>query len=253
MISLKFPAFHWMVALFLCSWCSQPLAAADPAPTGKPALRILNIGDSISKGGHLTALQKHLVEAGFTDYEFVGPFKRSGKPKPTDRQAYGGMTIKQMLHGRVRDGKEEPGAMKSVPEYRPNVILFLGGINNLVHVKPGNLPAVEAEWNELIDYLTGELPEATIFASLVIAVHPERKWAAKQPVIDQFNAWVKQAVAERSAKGQKIVLVDLNRAISPDDYRPDGLHLVATGDAKLGETWFEALREHGVVPAMQAK
>lgn len=219
----------------------------SPYGTATSALRILNIGDSLSNGTHLQTLQEHFVEAGFPRYDFVGPAHKTGNPRNTPRQAYGGMRLADMLHGRERDGRFQPGAMESLPKFSPNVILLLGGTNNIVRLDPESLGPMQEDLHALVDFLVESAPEAIVFVSNIPPVHSESRWAGQLETIQVYNEWLRDYLAERRGAGDQLVLVDFASKITETDFADDGLHLNETGQQKLGTVWFDALDDHGLL------
>lgn len=211
-------------------------------------VRILSIGASISTGEHLQALQERMIRAGATHYEFVGPVERPGAPKPTFRLGFGGMKYLDMLNGRTSKTEWQPGAREVVPEVRPDLILLMGGTNNIVSLGPDQLGPIQKEWSLLVDFLVAERPEAPVLIAPITNVHPEGKWAHRQVSIDAFNRWVQEETARRAAKGQRLYYIAEMPRLTPEDFKEDGLHPLVSGQIALGEGWFQALKKHDLLP-----
>lgn len=228
------------------------LLFAVSAPAGE-VTSIMSVGDSISRRGHLQALQKCLVDAGITDYEFVGPVSMPGDPKPTNRLAYGGNTLEDIFKGRVVEGEKFVALPEAISTYHPDVILLMGGMNNIVRLKEGmNLNHMEHAWAIVIDYLVSHCPQATIFAGSVTPVDSQKSYAGKNAVITKFNAYLAEAVQARHLKGEHLIYVDTGSAMNDADFNADGLHPNPLGDVKIGQAWFHALQNSGI-PVFQKK
>lgn len=219
------------------------LVSAESAPPA--TLKLMTIGASLSRGEHLQELQRLLVENGVTWFEFVGPVSEKGTPRPTNRQSYGGMKFGDMLNGRMSKGQWQTGARESVPQYQPDVFLLLGGTNNVIRADISGLDDAKKEWSELVDYLICERPRAVFYISTVPPVHPEGKWAKQQPGFDAFNQWLREEITRRAESGQRLFVVETGREIAREDYRDDGLHLLESGQKKIGRAWFDALQKDG--------
>ncbi|HWL53927.1 MAG TPA: GDSL-type esterase/lipase family protein [Chthoniobacteraceae bacterium] len=227
--------------LTLCLFLTVNARASEP-------VRILSIGASISTGEHLQALQERMIRAGATHYEFVGPVERPGAPKLTPRLGFGGMKYLDMLNGRSFKTEWQPGAREVVPQVRPDLILLMGGTNNIVSLGPDQLGPIQKEWSLLVDFLVAERPDAPVLIAPITNVHPNGKWAHRQPSIDAFNQWMQEEIARRAAKGQRLYYVSEMPRLAPEDFREDGLHPVVSGQIAIGEGWFQALKKHQLLP-----
>jgi len=214
---------------------------------GEP-VRILSLGACISTGEHLQALQERMVRAGATHYEFVGPVERPGAPKPTFRLGFGGMKYLDILNGRSFKTEWQPGAREVVPKVKPDLILLLGGTNNIVSLGPDQLGPIQKEWSLLVDFLVAARPEASVLIAPITNVHPTGKWAHRQASIDAFNRWMQEEIARRAAKGERLYYVSEAPRLAPEDFKEDGLHPLTSGQIAIGEAWFQALKKHGLLP-----
>lgn len=237
-----------MIRILLCTliFSTLPGLAGD-------AISIMSIGDSISRRGHLQTLQESFQSAGIANYKFVGPVSMPGEPKPTNRLAYGGNTLEDMLNGRILNGERYPSVSDAVTTYRPDIVLLMGGINNIVRLKNGEgLEETEQAWNALADYFADQCPETTVFIGGVTPVNSKKAYASKQVLIDRFNAYLEAEVRSRQLKGQKLIYVDTGSAFNNSDFNADGLHPNHSGDVKIGDAWFQVLRNSSDSPLKKA-
>lgn len=213
------------------------------------AISIMSVGDSISRRGHLQTLQECLQSAGITNYEFVGPVSMPGEPKPTNRLAYGGNTLEDILDGRVLNGEHYANVPDAVAAYQPDIVLLMGGINNIVRLKDGEgLEETEQAWNALVDYFATQCPKTMVFVGGITPVNSKKAYASRQTLIDKFNAYLEAEVRSRQLKGQKLVYVDTGSTLNDADFNSDGLHPNPSGDTKIGKAWFQALKNSGETP-----
>jgi len=213
---------------------------------------IMSIGDSISRRGHLQTLQECLQAAGITNYEFVGPVEMPGEPKPTNRLAYGGNTLEDMLNGRVLKGEQYVSVSQAMTAFRPDIVLLMGGINNIVRLKEGEgLEQAEHTWEALVDCLVTHSPKTMIFIGSVTPVNSEKSYANRQSLIDRLNAYLAKQVHERHLKGQRVIYVETGAAFNNSDFNSDGLHPNRSGDTKIGKAWFQALQNSSAIPSKE--
>lgn len=212
-------------------------------------ISIMSVGDSISRRGHLQALQECFQSAGITNYEFVGPVSMPGEPKPTNRLAYGGNTLEDILDGRILKGEQYTSAPSAVATYQPDIVLLMGGINNIVRLKDGEgLEKTEQAWNAIADCFATQCQKITVFVGGITPVNSKKAYASRQTLIDEFNAYLEAEVRSRQLKGQKLVYVDTGSTMNDADFNADGLHPNPSGDTKIGKAWFQALKNSGETP-----
>lgn len=241
---------------------NAPKKISDSA--AKP-LRILPLGDSITRGSYLAwkdgkatglphpmsggwrkPLQDRLRAAGIA-YDFVGDlsyaaFGPDGAVDPKfdpDHHGLAGFSNGGILKG----GKvptppdvltafgvaqiEVPGIMDVLKKHQPDVILLMSGANGF-----------DAVARDRLIRTIGENSEAHVFvASILPQKAPRIGWEK----VEAYNASLPAMVAAQKAAGRRITLVDMHGAITPDDLLPDGVHPTQAGMEKMAATWFEAL------------
>ncbi|MEN9574140.1 MAG: hypothetical protein RL514_1995 [Verrucomicrobiota bacterium] len=262
---------HWFLLALL--WLTLSVQAAEnPA---RP-LRILPVGDSITRGSYLARyedgpfkgevmglpnpegggwrklLQDKLRAAGQA-YDFVGAlryhsFGKTGQVDAhfdPDHHGLAGFSNQAILSG----GK--------VPT--PRDVLASLGVQEVV--VPGIVPVLKQHAPDVVLLLAGangfnarardELIR-TIHASsrahlFVGTLLPQRAPRAGAPQVAAYNASLPAVVAAQTAAGHRITLVDLHAAVTPDDLLPDGVHPNRAGMAKMADAWFAALQAAGLV------
>lgn len=260
------PAFASRAAESRASSAAAP--AASPAPQSRQPLRILPLGDSITRGSYLAqqdgkatglphpdgggwrkVLQAKLRAAGMA-YDFVGElnyaaFGRDGVVDPQfdpDHHGLAGFSNARLLTGGVVPtppdvlaalGVKEiivPGLLAVLKKHRPDVILLLSGANGF------DAPARD----QLIRTL-GEHSSAQLFVATLL---PQKAPRAGWEKVDAYNATLPAVVAAQQAAGKRITLVDLHAALTTDDLLPDGVHPSQAGMDKMAAAWFTALRRN---------
>ena len=209
-------------------------------------VKIMNIGDSVSLGRHLRQLQSRMEADGFTNYDFVGEYQSSGFPQDTNRLAYGGARYRDNINGRMVDRgsglKFEPGVNYGIPVYDPDVILVLGGYNNMAQeTVGGGLTSSKNEFINLMGSLVSQAPRAEIFISNITDFHPDRTWGYKRQNVFDFNNFMSDTLGEFAIAGLNINWVDNYADVLHSDTTSDGLHVAQSGHNKIGDNWYEAM------------
>jgi len=243
-------------------------AAQPDAPLLTP-LRILPLGDSITRGSYLAqkngnavglphpdhggwrkALQDKLRSASIA-FDFVGElnyaaFGRDGVVDPNfdpDHQGLAGFSNARILTGGVvptpsdvltaRGVKEITvhGIVEVLERQQPDVILLMSGANGFD----------AAARNTLIRTI-GDKSTAHLFVATIL---PQKAPRAGWEKVDAYNASLPDIVASQKSAGKRITLVDMHAAITPDDLLPDGAHPNKEGMDKMADAWFMALTTAG--------
>lgn len=242
------------------------LSATEPSATdGRKPLRILPLGDSITRGSYLTlengkpvgmphpdgggwrkGLQDRLRNAGIP-FDFVGEldslaYGRDGRADPGfDPHHHGlaGFGNARILSGGTVPTPADVLAARGVTEIavrpivevlgreQPDVILLMSGANGF-----------NAAARDRLIRTIGETGGAHLFVATILPQKPPR---AGWEQVEAYNASLPAVVAAQQAAGKRITLVDMHAALTPDDLLPDGVHPSCAGMAKIAATWFAAL------------
>lgn len=195
-------------------------------------LRVLSLGDSITFGlkstagnGYRQPLQKKMAGS---DLNFIGSV-HFGTMQDNANEGYPGAVIDEIAD-HVRESK-------SLSE-QPNLVLLMAGTNDLFYNPPPQ-PREEAtqRLDSLIDECLAASPKAVILvAQLIVCGDPEVE-ARHVP----FNEQVADITEARAARGQHVMAVDFS-SIQTDDL-DDGVHPTDEGYRKMGDIWFDAIKE----------
>jgi lysophospholipase L1-like esterase len=239
--------------------------AKKSAASGATPLRILPLGDSITRGSYLAqrdgkatglphplsggwrkALQDKLRAAGIA-FDFVGElsyaaFGRDGvldSQFDPDHHGLAGFGNTGILNGGIVPtpadvlaslGVKEikvPGITDVLKKHQPDIILLMSGANGF------DAPARDRLIRTIGGHSTAHLFIATIL--------PQKAPRAGWEKVDAYNATLPAVVAAQKAAGKRITLVDMHAAITADDLLPDGVHPNQAGMDKMAATWFAAL------------
>ncbi len=215
-------------------------------------LRVLALGDSITHGyvtrtdnqggGYRKVLWDMAQQAG-ADIDFVGSRQDGPASLPDrDHEGHGGRTMDWLL----------PRADGIVRAADPDVVLLMIGSND---TRSDGVSTMLWEMSRLVDAVAAAAPGARILVASLPPIHPG---AQPQDRIDRAAAFDKALpglLAKKAAEGRDVgfvsmehlALADLTGAV--DD---NGMHPNAAGYRKIGEAWYGAMAEDGLVPPVGA-
>ena len=246
---------------------SEPRAAA-PRP-----LRLMPVGDSITRGTYLgqavrdgqatglptpdgggwrKVLQDQLRDAGVA-YDFVGALNymaygqdgKCDKDFDPDHHGLAGFSNRGIrLGGAVPTPKDVLAALAVkavvVPDIitvlkaqQPDVVLLMAGANGFD----------AKERDVLIETILANSAAHLIVATITPQAAPRPGWEK----VGEYNASLPATVAKLKAAGRKISLVDMAAALTAEDLMPDGVHPNQRGLAKMADVWFRGLKDAGYV------
>lgn len=224
MATLRFPSPMVKAVVVLLTLVIQ-LITADELPN----LRVLPLGDSITKGngesqnnGYRQRLRDKLVSYADGHVDMIGSL-RTGRMFDNDHQGHSGETLSQIL-GHIK---------RSIPA-KPNVVLVHAGTNNMdLNV---DVDIADTLMESIIDDLFGGSPNAAVLVAPII-------WANKpemQARTDVFNQKLAGIIERRQRAGQRVlsVPIDITEADLADLKHPND-----SGYQKMADAWFKAIQE----------
>jgi hypothetical protein len=246
---------------------ATPVTAVAPQPKTGTGLRLMALGDSITRGsgsgyGNYRRPLQALLAKGGRRYQFVGTSteqslnyhgsdpEQNFQPFDPYHEGYGGFRIDQIASDNsAKDdgGVAFPGLKAAMALDRPDVILLMLGTNDVnQNYDPGG-PAYgggagfAADAAARLDGLIGRLYEANPKLVLLVAEITPLADPAKEANVRAYNALVAKVVAARRARGQTIRLADMHAAVPAADLSPDGVHPATIGYDKMARAWYAAL------------
>ena len=210
------------------------------ATPGKPPLKVLTLGDSITEGimpsdlgGYRDDLWQ-LLNRGGDRVDFVGNRSKGIGSFDRDHGGIAGERIDQ-VEARV-------GALLTA--YEPDAILLMAGTNDLVQGADAVTAALRMD--SLLERITSQQPLGQIF----VATIPMMYDATNNEFVQDYNARLRSLVATKQAEGKRIALVDQFNQLELADLE-DGVHPTPEGNGKLAAGWYGAWRQvYGEVPTV---
>ncbi len=250
--------FVLLCGLTVSSTLSSESASRDAGV--KHPLRVMPVGDSITRGSYLgteklanplgggwrKTLQDKLLGAGIA-FEFVGELDywsygtngvvdSSFSPR---HHGLAGFSNKSILTGGVVPTPKEildakgvkeirvPGIIEALERNKPDIVLLMSGANGF------DTQARDFLLRTFCDHFKGLL----FVASITPQKAPRHGWQQ----VSAYNASLPAQVESLKAQGHRIRFVDMHAALSLEDISADGVHPTRAGLDKIAETWFNAL------------
>ena len=222
------------------------------------ALKIMPFGDSITddcevNGAWRLYLQPLLSANGYAYFFFTGRQSSSpvGNFTSVLHEGYCGAVI---AYPGVNAAHQYPTASNymenivpgalSIASYRPALILFLIGVNDIGRGRDPNYVATN-DMSNLLDITFSNLPSANVIIAKVTSLQNANilgynAYATNIPI---FNAALQAVVNQRRALGQNIFLADMYSVVDPNTmFQSDGVHPNGTGLQAIANEWLARIQ-----------
>lgn len=211
-------------------------------------VRIMPAGDSLTRGtiglardngGYRGPLWARLARSGRAA-DFVGAARSGPAAIDRDHESWDGITIDE-LAARLR---------ADLPQHDPEIILLHVGTNDVI--QRASPDVMHGRWGALLDGVAARAPRARLVVATLAGVRAANAYRVSPESITAANARLRQLVADRAARGQKVQLVDMQARVgkAAADFADDGLHPSDRGHAEMAEVWWQALDQ--LLPAAAA-
>jgi len=204
-----------------------PTSTPTPIPTPKPTIKIMPLGDSITDGitawgAYRTQLWKNIVNNGYK-VDFVGSLR--GGPsdlEDKDHEGHSGWRIDQISNN----------INSWMDTYKPDIVLLHIGTNDIS--QKYDLNNAPNRLSDLIDKICAKLPAGgKLYVATIIPI--------SYADVRSYNSQVAAVVQNKANQGKPVYLVDMYSALTLSDLA-DGVHPNANGYNKMGDVWFNAIK-----------
>jgi lysophospholipase L1-like esterase len=213
------------------------LISASATPDQAP-VRILCIGDSITKGGGFPGGYRWPLQAHLRDAVWEQPF----------HEGHSGFRIQMIRDGAKTENSENSPLPETLERHRPDLVLLLIGTNDMYVGDPVECAALT---EELMDLILQSATEPALLVGGIMPILPGLKpWGTLVPDditdrVNAYNALLREATARRAAEGFACAYADHTPAgQAPDTHVEDGVHLTEAGTRRLAASWFAKLSEN---------
>ncbi|MEM7555936.1 MAG: carbohydrate-binding protein, partial [Cyanobacteria bacterium P01_A01_bin.84] len=198
-------------------------------------IKIMPFGDSITDGymqsdtaGYRDDLWNMLKADGYS-IDMVGD-KSEGAGTgdfDNDHAGYSGYKINDIAS--LADGL--------LSRHNPDAVILMIGTNDII--QEYDLANAPNRLSNLIDKITNNSPDTEVF---VASIPPDKNQFRQQRVID-YNSKIPGIVNQKQNQGKKVTFVDMFNQLSTSDLEDD-VHPNPGGNAKIAQTWHDALTNH---------
>lgn len=253
---------------------SSPTTTTTTANVSKQPIKLMAMGDSITDGYNIDGayrqyLYKDLVNLyGYHDdnnaslIDMVGTKGWTGdKDYDDNNEGYSGYAIMK-YSTQNRSGLYETIVEKNtVSTNKPDVILLMIGTNDILDNQMGTITG-NANYNDknikerleiLVNYIYSQYGENDKKPVLFIAnptpldqlsmqdylynsfnMTTEQKQKLYDDNIEKYSQYIQEIVNANKSNGRNVVYLDVNKELTLDDLREDGIHPTAGGFEKMG-------------------
>ena len=219
-------------------------ALAAAAPAQADPIKIMPIGDSLTKGtgsthgaGYRLEFLARMKAAG-VEVDMVGTFHDGPQEIDRDHQGHQGQGV----------AKLDSVSLEELRRERPNAVILMIGTND---AKDRLVPdAFRIRYSVLLDRILAES-----HVKLVVATIPPVRFGrkGKMTLIAGMNGIITSEVEKRAAAGKSVRLVDVHSLLDNRADFVDNLHMNDAGYTKVGDAFADALLELLDQPAAAAR
>ncbi|KAI9054623.1 hypothetical protein LZ554_001776 [Drepanopeziza brunnea f. sp. 'monogermtubi'] len=207
-----------------------------PLANGIP-LRIMGLGastvfgaESFDQTGWRRTLRQRLVRAG-NPVNFVGA-ARTGGIVDNDVEAYPGVRLDQIYDH----------ATKSLPLYKPNIVILYAGSND--NFQNASLPELYKRYYAVAEHVFTASPRATLVMGTLMPTTETKKWGG-QDRVGTCNTQLRRVFQVLKREGKPVVLVEMgdDDGVQIENLAWDHMHPSKAGYEIMSRKFFEAIVE----------
>lgn len=208
-------------------------------PLGSPSgNKIMPLGDSItgSPGCWRQLLWKNLQDAGLTEIDFVGSLNNDthcGEAYDGDNEGHGGFQATTIADDASLVGWLNTG--------NPDVVMMHLGTNDVWSGK--SVATILDAYTTLVEQMRTSNPAMTILVAQLIPMNPtEFPCTSCSETVMNLNAAILPWAQNLSTRESPVIVVDQWTGFDLATDTSDGVHPVASGNAKIAARWFTPLQ-----------
>lgn len=215
-------------------------------------IKIMPFGDSMTNGFSVEGAYRNrlcdlIEENGMAEYvEFVGS-QNTGTGYNNANEGHSGWAIAQVPAECDVDGKGRDGITTNADEwlscYKPDIVLLQIGTNDIISLYDlDNAPKrLEVLVDKILSAISGS---GRMYIARIPYFIAGSQYDNTGKTQDEINAMIDRYNSSVTLLAEKkgITVVDINACISLSDLA-DGVHPTADGYAKMGELWFDTIKE----------
>ncbi|MCJ1471960.1 hypothetical protein MMC13_000603 [Lambiella insularis] len=129
-------------------------------------------------------------------------------------------------------------AKKTVPQYKPDVVLILVGTNDAKSKDEKIVTGAPASLGKLIDMVLQDVPDAAV----VVSTLPPNADKRVNKNIQAYNAAIPEVVSKRASKGKHVLMVDAHKVVEVKEL-VDGTHPNDKGYDAIAQVMFDGLKK----------
>lgn len=237
---------------------SEETSSEAPEEKTPRSIKVMPYGDSITDGfwlpgGYRITLCNMLEGNGLSQYvDFVGR-KNSGDCYDGDHNGYTAYAIDRIGASDSVTGTRS-GLLKDVDtlmeKYPCDVVMLQIGTNDILSLY--DLDNIGERLETLVDKVLSHLPEdGMLYLATITCMDatdntyiPAEYFTVEEMdgYVDSYNQVIKDLVEKKKSEGANIELADVGSVITKDDLY-DGVHPNEEGYKKIGEFWYEIIKD----------
>jgi hypothetical protein len=220
--------------------------ATSPFPSGVMRPQVMIVGDSITAGPgcYKKYLLADLNAAGYTNFDFVGEYSddcgggvRHSAVSCSTAQQYTEPTF--TLGANCNNLGPFPGLASLVDEYRPDLLMIQLGVNDVWN--GASIDTILGDYTTLVQQARAQNPSVVVALAQIQQISPTGDsgavFARAEQLITALPAWAQAQSQEQSPVFVADLWTNSNTAQTLDGVHPD-----EAGAQRMGENWFNALR-----------
>jgi lysophospholipase L1-like esterase len=234
---------------------SVPAVPTSPPSAEKP-LRILAVGDSITRATCWRALLWQSLEQAFAGrFDLVGTLSEGNGCAPAgydrDNQGYSSSLVTEIVAGVTNARTCDPTCptlndlTAAFAQAQPDVVLLHFGTNDVWNGRATE--AIVSAYSQVVAAARAANPNITILAAQIIPMNVTEttcagcSCAACATAVPDLNARIVSWAASLSTANSAVRVVDQFTGFDPTLDNRDGVHPNDLGARKMADRWYEAL------------